>query len=209
MKIEPADLDRWEIHGLLTGAIAPLPIALISTIGEDGIYNAAPFSLIIPVSPKPPIICVSISVFYGKTYPTREGQRKDTLKNIEFSQDFVANIMDESLIKPTVQTSAAYPVSVDEIREVGLTAVASDKVKSPRIVEAQVSFECRLVQKLELGEGMDSRGIVFGEVILTHIKEGLWVDGKIEPSKLKAVGRLGTGLYCRTGDIFEVKVSQV
>ena len=205
MKIEPVNLDRQEVHNLLSGAIVPLPVVLITTVGEDGVYNAAPYSFVIPVSAKPPIICVSISVFYGRAYLARQGQRKDTLKNIEFSQDFVVNIMDESLIKPTIQASADYPSDVDEIREVGLTAMAADIVKSPRIAEAQVSFECRLVQKLELGEGQDSRGIVFGEVVLAHVKDGLWVDGKIGPPRLSAVGRLGDGVYCRTGDIFEVK----
>ena len=205
MKIEPVNMDRQEVHNLLSGAIVPLPVVLITTVGEDGVYNAAPNSFVIPVSAKPPVICVSISVFHGRAYLARQWQRKDTLKNIEFSQDFVVNIMDESLIKPTIQASADYPSDVDEIKEVGLTAIAADKVKSPRIAEAQVSFECRLVQKLELGEGQDSRGIVFGEVVLAHVKDGLWVDGKIGPSRLRAVGRLGDGVYCRTGDIFEVK----
>ena len=209
MKIYPADMDRGEIHNLLGGAIAPLPVALISTIDEDSIYNAAPYSFVSPVNIKPPVICVSISVFYGTAYLAREGQRKDTLKNIEFSGDFVVNIMAESLIDSTVQTSATYPADVDEIQQVGLTAIVGEKVKSPRIAEAQVSFECRLVQKIELGEGQDSKGIVFGEVVLAHVKDGLWANGKIESSKLKAVGRLGTGLYCRTGDIFAVKATPI
>ncbi len=63
MKIYPADMDRGEIHNLLGGAIAPLPVTLISTVGEDGVYNAAPYSFIVPVNIWPPIICVSISVF--------------------------------------------------------------------------------------------------------------------------------------------------
>ena len=199
MKIEMANLDRQEIHELLGSAIAPLPITLISTVGEDGIYNAAPFSLIAPVSWKPPVICVSFGL--------RRGQKKDTLRNIEFSQDFVVNIMDETLIKPTIQASADYPSSVDEIKEVGLTAIAAEKVKSPRVAEAQVSLECRLVQGLELGEGQNLRGIVFGEVVLAHVKDELLVAGKLDPSKFGAVGRIGDRIYCRTKDTFEVRIS--
>ena len=199
MKIETANLEREEIHELLGKAIAPLPIALISTVGEDGIYNAAPFSLVFPVCWKPPVVCVSIG--------WRQGQKKDTLRNIEFSKDFVVNIMDETLIKPTIQASADYSSSVDEIKEVGLTAIAADKVKSPRIAESQISLECQLVQRLELGEGENRRGVVFGEVVLAHVKDELWVDGKIQPSRLKAVGRVGGGIYCRTSDIFEMTIS--
>ncbi len=199
MKLEMANLDRQEIHELLGSAIAPLPIALISTVGEDGTYNAAPFSLITPVCWKPPIICVSFAL--------RRGQKKDTLRNIEFSQDFVVNIMDETLIKQTIQASADYPSGVDEIKEVGLTAIAAEKVKSPRVAESQVSLECRLVQRLELGQGQNLRGIIFGEVLLTHVKDELWVAGNLEPRRLRAVGRLGNGIYCRTSDIFEMTIS--
>lgn len=200
VKIEMANLERQEILELLGRAIAPLPIALISTIGEDGIYNAAPFSFIMPVSLKPPIICVSFGL--------REGQKRDTLVNIELSKDFVVNIMDETLIKPTIQASANYPSDVDEIKKVGLTAMASDRVKSPRIAESQVSLECQLSQKLELGEGANLRSIIFGEVVLAHVKDEVWVSGKIEPSKLRVVGHLASGVYCRTRDIFKKTISE-
>ncbi len=199
MKIEMASLDREEVHELVGRVIMPRPIALISTIGDDGVYNAAPFSAVTSVCSKPPIICVSIGL--------RRGQKKDTWRNIEFSGDFVINIMDETLIKPTLQTSANYPSDVDEIKKVGLTAIVGDRVKSPRVAEAQVSLECRLVQRLEFGEGENLRYVIFGEVILTHVKDELLVDGKIEPARLKALGRIGGGIYCRTGDIFRMAVS--
>ena len=176
MKIEIANLDNRQMHTLLGSAIVPLPIALISTVGEDGIYNAAPFSLVVPVSWKPPIICVSFGL--------RQGQKKDTLRNIEFSEDFVVNIMDENLIKPTIQTSANYPSDVDEIKQVGFTAIASDEVKSPRVAESQVSLECRLVQRVEFGGGQNLRVVIFGEVVVMHVQDEVWVAGKIEPSRL-------------------------
>ena len=197
MKIEMAELSSHEVHELLTRSVAPLPIALISTVGEDGVYNAAPFSLVVPIGYKPPMICVSFGL--------RRGQKKDTVRNLEYTRDFVVNIMDDSLIQTTIQTSVDYPSNVDEIKEVGLTAVASDKVKSPRIAEAQVSLECRLMQRVELGDEL--RNVVFGEVVLAHVKDELWVDGNVDPYNLRVVGRLGGGIYCRTRDIFKMKPS--
>jgi len=197
MKIEPANLEEKELHELLGRAIVPLPIALVSTVGENGTYNAAPYSLLFPVAWKPPIICVSIAL--------RQGQKKDTQRNIEFSRDFVVNIMDETLINPTIQASINYPSDMDEIKEVGLTAIPAEKVKSPLIAEAQVSFECQVRQQLELGSGQLVRCIIFGEVVLAHVKDKLWVNGRIEPAAMKAVGRLGTGVYCHTNDIFRLK----
>ena len=201
MKIDTTNLERQELYELIGNTIVPLPVALISTIGQDGTHNAAPFSFIAPLCLKPPIICVSFGL--------RRGQKKDTLKNIEFSQDFVVNIVDETLISQAVKAAVDYPPDVDEIKEVGLTVLSSEKVKSPRIAESKVSFECRLVQKLEileeLREGQGLRAIVFGEVILAHIRDELWVEGKVEPSLLRAVGRVGKEAYCRTSDVFMVK----
>jgi len=96
---------------------------------------------------------------------------------------------------------------VDEIKEVGFTAISADRVKSPLIAEAQISLECRLVQEMNLNEGLNQRGIVFGEVVLAHVKDELWVDGSVDPYKLRSVGRLGSGIYCHTRDIFETKAS--
>jgi len=195
MKVEMADLTSHMVHELLTRAIAPLPITLITTVGEDGVYNAAPFSLAVPVSYKPPVVVVSFGM--------RRGQKKDTVKNVEYAGDFVINIMDDSFIQATIQTSVDYPDNVDEIKEAGLTAVASDKIKSPRIAEAQISLECRFMEALVLGEEL--RFILFGEVLTAHVKDELWVDGNVDPFKLKNAGRLGGGTYCRTGDKFRLK----
>ena len=206
MKIEIANLDRQGMHDLLATSLAPLPVVLISTIGEDGIYNAAPFSFFAPVSSKPPIICFSAGV-YGKAYGTRQGQKKDTVKNIEFSRDFVVNIVDEDIVRQAVQASVGYPPETDEIREVGLTPISGEKVKSPRIAESKVGLECRLIHIVQLMDEQALRSVIFGEAILAHIKDEVWIEDKLEPSRLKLVGRMAKDLYCRTGDMFEVKVS--
>ena len=196
MKIDSAEADSRQIHSLLGSAIAPLPIVFISTVDQDGIYNAAPYSLVFPVSWKPPIICVSFGL--------KRGQKKDTLKNIESSGDFVANIMDDTFIKPVLKAAAEYPSDVDEIKEVGLTAIPSEKVSSPRISEAQVSLECKFRRTLEFGVEENFRTLIFGEVLLFHIKDNIWANNKIDPSRMRAVGRLSRGIYCRSTDILKL-----
>jgi len=155
---------------------------------------------------KPPIICFSCAA-YGRAYGVRYGQKKDTLKNIEFSHDFVVNVVDESIIRQAVQSSADYPSEVDEIKEVGLTAIGSDKVKSPRISESKISLECRLAHITQLVDEQDLRGVVFGEVLVVHIEDEVRVDNRLEPSRLQLVGHVATDVYCRIGDIFEMKLS--
>ena len=53
MKIDPVNLEWKEAHELLAGAIMPRPIAFVSTIGEDGVFNVAPFSFFAPIHTQP------------------------------------------------------------------------------------------------------------------------------------------------------------
>lgn len=201
MKIEAAKTGRMELHDLLGTGMGPLPIAFISTVGPDGTYNASPFSFASPVCSKPPIISVAIGL--------RAGQKKDTVRNIEYSRDFVVNSVDENIIKQVVQASADYPYGVDELKATGLTAVKGDMVKSPRVAEAKVSLECKVVQMLEFveqyKEGPGLKTIIYGEVVLAHVKDEVLVDGKIDPRRLKSIGRVGANLYSKPGEIFEMK----
>ena len=205
LKIEFAKLNPQESHDLIGSTIAPLPIALISTIGQDGTHNAAPYSFVAPICSKPALICVSFGM--------KRGQKKDTLRNIEFSRDFVINVVDDTLIAKAVEAAGEYPSNVDEIKKVGLTALKSERVKSPRIAEAKVNLECRLVQKLEIPDGPPEsqtlRSIVIGEVLLAHIKDDVWVKGSIDPSRLRAVGRVGTDRYCKVENAFEIKRPEI
>jgi flavin reductase (DIM6/NTAB) family NADH-FMN oxidoreductase RutF len=198
MRINPRDLSRKDSHELVMSAILPRPIGLVSTVGEDGIFNVAPFSCLAPVALKPARICLSIDL-------RRDGQKKDTLRNIEYSKDFVINAVNEILAEAMNQASAEYPSDVDEFKEVGLTAEKSNLVQSPRVAESPVNMECRLLQILQFGEIPSSGHIVIGEIVLVHVRDELWVDNQIDVSRLKAIGRLGGDLYCRTTDIFEMK----
>ena len=197
MKIIPANLDIRDSHKLSTAVIVPRPIAFVSTIGDDGIFNLAPFSTFTTICIKPAVVCFSVA-------PRRDGQKKDTLKNIEFSKDFVINVVNEALAEMMNQTSADYPSFVDEFKEVGLTPIKSDMVKAPRAAESPIHMECKLLQILQFGKNPHGSNLIIGEVILVHVKDELYVNGEIQMSKLKAIGRLGGDSYCRTTDIFEM-----
>jgi len=198
MKFDPVNLDWVDSHKLFASAVVPRPIAFVSTIGEDGVYNVAPFSFFTALTTKPALIG------FCNTW-TREGRKKDTLRNIEFTKEFVINIIDETLAEPMNQASYPYPSDVDEFKEAGLTPVKADLVKAPMVAESPVSMECRLVQVLELGEAPRKTSFTIGEVLRVHVKDGLYVNKEIRISKLRAIGRLGEDLYCRTTDTFELK----
>jgi flavin reductase (DIM6/NTAB) family NADH-FMN oxidoreductase RutF len=198
MKIDPTGLDSKAIHELMVGCVAPRPIAFVSTIGEDGVYNAAPFSFFTLMSMNPTVVGFAI----GRR---RGGSKKDTLVNIEFSRDYVINVVSEAIARAMNQASGDYPSDVDEFRETGLTPVASDLVKPPRVAESPIQLECRLMQIMEFGTFPRVHNFIVGEVLVVHVQDDLIVDGVIKSDRLKAVGRLGEDFYCRTGDLFEMK----
>jgi flavin reductase (DIM6/NTAB) family NADH-FMN oxidoreductase RutF len=198
VKIIPERLNKRDSHELLMSAILPRPIAFVSTVGEDGVFNVAPFSCFAPIGMKPALVCLQVS-------RKRNGQKKDTLINIESTRDFVVNVVDESMVEAMNQASADYPSDVDEFKEVGLTAVKSDLVKAPRVAESPIHMECKLVQILEFGEVPTGSHVVIGEVVLAHVRDELWAGDQIDISKWKPIGRLGGQLYCRMTDRFEMK----
>jgi flavin reductase (DIM6/NTAB) family NADH-FMN oxidoreductase RutF len=198
MKIDPQGMRKRDLHELLLSAVLPRPIAFVSTTGEDGVFNLAPYSCFAPIGMKPPLVCMQIGW-------KRDGQKKDTLRNIEFSRDFVVNVVTEPLAKAMNQSAYEYPSHVDEFKEVGLTPSKSDLVKSPLLVESPVNMECKMLQITAFGGIPMGSNVIIGEIVLFHVKDDLWADDQIDASKLKAIGRLGGQLYCRTTDTFEME----
>jgi len=197
MKVDPKNPGHFNIYVLGGCLIVPRPIAWISTIGPDGLYNAAPYSAFTRVCAHPFIVAVSIG--------RRRGKKKDTIRNIEFTNDFVINVVNDELARAMVQTSADYPYGTDEIKKAGLTAEVSDKVKSPRISESPASLECKVEKIIELGHPERGTTLVLAEVVMIHLKDELLKDNIVRPEDLKPLGRLGGDCYCHMNAIFEMK----
>jgi flavin reductase (DIM6/NTAB) family NADH-FMN oxidoreductase RutF len=194
MRIDARTLDANAVHQLMKGCVAPRPIAWISTLSPQGVANAAPYSCFTFVATWPPLVAFSVE--------RREGRKKDTLVNLEHTGDFVVNMVSEELAGPMNASAEDFPPEVSEIRQVGLTAQASDEVRSPRIAQCPVSMECRLVQVIELG--LSRHSLVIGEVVVFHIRDGLYRDGEIDLQKLRPLGRLSGNQYVRLGEALEL-----
>ena len=199
MRIDPSDLDVKAGYRLLISSIVPRPIALVSTVGAGGVLNAAPFSMFMGVSSNPPMLAVSVA--------SRKGVEKDTTRNIKETGDFVVNVVDEALAEKMNLTSADLPPEESEFEYAGLTPVDSVMVRSPRIEEAPISMECRLLRSIALG--LSPNELMIGEIVLFHAAERLVRNGVVDVRELKPVGRLGESLYCRVTDIFEMKRPRV
>ena len=200
MKFDPKSLENRDLAHLLTDVVVPRPIAWVSTVSEQGIYNLAPFSAYSMVSAKPLLVCFSVGT-------TRDGQKKDTILNIESTKDFVINVVTEDLAEAMNKTSASYPRDVSEYEKVGLTPVKADLVKAPLVGESPINMECRVHQILEFGQVPTLTSLVIGEILLIHIADELYDTQSGRVSGFKAAGRLGGDgdIYCRTRDIFQMK----
>jgi len=197
MKIDPMSMKRQDFYHMLWAAINPRPIAWVSTVGEDGVFNLAPFSFFQGISAKPPVVCFSVA-------SKMDGQKKDTLRNVESGKDFVINTVNEDLAEVMNQTSTEYPPDIDEFKEAGLTAVKSDVVKSPRVGESPVNMECQVRQILQFGQSPEFGCLIIGDVVRMHFKDEFFVDGQIDTSKINNIGRLWGKYYCRITDTFEM-----
>jgi flavin reductase (DIM6/NTAB) family NADH-FMN oxidoreductase RutF len=197
MTIDPSAVSHAELHRFMIGVVVPRPIAWISSLGADGRHNLAPFSFFNAIASRPPLLAVSIN--------ERAGQPKDTLRHIRETKDFVINVVDEPLHARMVETSGEWGPEVDEFTLAGLTPVASERVKAPRLKEAPVSMECALERIVDF----ETTSLVIGEMVWAHLRDDLLTEGRVDPLKLRPVGRLGGDAYCVVRDVVHMSRPRV
>jgi len=195
VNFEPSLLEERQQYKLMSGSVVPRPIALVTSMGPAGI-NAAPFSLFNMVGTDPPSLMFSIG-------SQGNGREKDTLTNIRAWPEFVVHICSEAIAAAMNACATDYPSHVSEVEEAGFTTVPSLKVKPPRIAEAPVHLECRLIQIMPVGT---RHHIVLGEVLMFHFHEGI-VDEhlNVDVHALKPIGRLSGPNYARVRDVFALE----
>ncbi len=199
MELNPATLPWRDAYKLLVGSILPRPIAFVTTIDDKGVVNAAPFSFFTAICADPLLICFS---------PMRkgaDGTKKDTLINIEETKQFVINVVSEDIVEQMNHCATEFPSEIDELEISGLSKAASKIVKTPRIIESKIHFECELEQVLHFGDRAGAGSLVIGRVVYVHIADELYENGRILSAKLKPVGRLAGNLYTKPlADTFEL-----
>lgn len=164
-----------------------------------GHSHLAPFSFFNGVGANPPAIIFS-------PLNRRDGSRKDTVRNIESTPEFVVNVVSYRLGEPMNATSADLPYETSEFDQCGLTPEPSLRVRPPRVKEAAVQMECVLHDLIRIGEGPLSGNLVIGRILLMHADDAvLDANGQIDPAKLDTIGRMGAALYARTTDRFEME----
>ena len=199
MLIDVAATHPLDVYRRLVEIVTPRPIAWVTSINPEGQVNLAPFSFYNAFSANPPVVVFSPTL-------RRDGTRKDTLRNVEATGEFVLNAAVEALAEQINVSSSELPPGQSEVELAGLTLRPSLKVRPPRIAEAPVHMECRLVQIVPLGTGPVAGNLVIGQIVAIHVDDALLdAGGRIDPRKLRTIARLGGDYYCRTSDLFEMK----
>jgi flavin reductase (DIM6/NTAB) family NADH-FMN oxidoreductase RutF len=198
--IDPKAVSTAALHGYMLGAVTPRPIAFASTIDSAGNVNLSPFSFFNVFSANPPIMIFS---------PARRGRdntTKHTYENVLQVKEVVINIVNYDIVQQMSLSSTEYGKGINEFEKAGLTPLASQTIKPPRVAESPVQFECRVNEVISLGTEGGAGNLVICEVLKMHINEAvLDADGKIDPVKLDAVSRMGGNWYSRAKQgMFEV-----
>ncbi len=178
--------DRYR---LLTNFVGPRPIALVSTVDDQGRNNAAPMSFFNVFSHEPPILILGIQ-------PREGGAPKDTVANLRRSGEFVVHMVDMAIARAMLVTGRDVPPGVDEIALAGLTAVPSIRVAAPRIAESACAMECRVEQIIDYPR----RAIILGRVVQMFVRdECLDAAGRyVDPATYQPIARLHMDNYVRT-----------
>lgn len=200
IQIDVASQNWADNYKLLVGAIVPRPIAFVSTEDAAGNRNLAAFSFFNGVCPKPFILSFA---------PMRraDGGKKDTLRNIEQTGQFVVNIVSEAIARQMNAASPTpeFPPEVDEWEVSGLTPIASIKVAPARVMESPVHMECELVQVVDLGGDEAGAGsLVLGRVVCAHVREDVMTRGRVDVDALAPIARMAGNEYARVTDRFQM-----
>ena len=198
--LDPTTIPQPELYTILSTAVAPRPICFASTIDNEGNVNLSPYSFFNVFSSNPPVMVFS---------PTRSGRDnslKHTHQNVVEVPEVVINVVNHKMAEQMSLSSTSYEKGVNEFVKAGFTEVPSVKVKPPRVGEAPVSFECTVLEVVELAQTPGAGNLIIAQVDMIHINDDYLTDDVLDTEKLDLVGRMGGNWYIRAikESLFEI-----
>ena len=191
VSIDIDSLGFGDQYKLLSGIIIPRPIAFVSTLNADGSATAAPFSSFMIASVEAGLLAFSVG-------PSENPKR--TLQNVRSNGEFVINMVHEQLATQVQFCGQESAEGAAKLQGAGLTLLDSTLIRTPRIRESKIHFECKLHSITQFGQS----NMVVGHVELLHVERDLLADGRIEPLEYAPLGRIAGRKYCLVRDIISV-----
>ena len=183
----------------LKAIVSPRPIGWISSKGADGSINLAPYSFFNAISENPAMVIFSADC-------SDHDHRKDSLRNVEETGEFVVNIVGQAQFDAMNISSQSFAYGENEFLHAGLEMIESETVQPPRIGGVPAALECRLYQTMPLPRDDAGRGyvMVMGTVTGIYVDDAVVKDGKLDYTAYTPISRLGYRDYGRITDIFKV-----
>lgn len=188
--------DHGHEYDPFKAIVAPRPIGWISSLSPEGVANLAPYSFFNAMSDNPHY------VVFGSA------GRKDSIRNIEATGEFVHNMATFKLREQMNASSAPVAEGVDEFELSGLEKASCKLVKPPRVAASPVSLECKYVKTVELPGHDNAAGgyaIVVGEVIGVHIDDSFIEDGRVNTAAMQPITRMGYSEYAVVTEAFRMR----
>ncbi|WP_019588063.1 flavin reductase family protein [Deinococcus apachensis] len=184
--------DRYK---LVTNVVVPRPIAWVSTLGEGGHVNLAPFSYFGLMGSDPAVVA------FGPG-DRADGTPKDTALHIGPGGEFTVSLVSADLAPLMNATATDFPQGMAEPDTLGVPLAPGITVRVPRVAASPAALECREVQTVLIGRTR----VILGEVLGLHLRADALLDEArmyVDTAALDLVGRMGgRGTYTRTRDTF-------
>lgn len=194
MILDPNLMSARDRYKVTSGTVLPRPIAWVSSLDEEGRPNLAPFSFFTVASTDPLTLLFSCSRL-------SDGRKKDTWRNIEATEEFVVNLTNEATAEAMNITATSFASDISEFEMAGLTAEPGQRVKAPRVLEAPVSYECRLERIIDCSH----YAVIFGRVECIYIADDIYDGNYVNLQAMAPIGRLSGSDYCRVREIFSME----
>lgn len=193
------ELSPNRVYHTLTQTVVPRPIAWVLSKNTQGVLNLAPFSYFTAISSDPAILMYAVG-----QKPT--GEYKDSVVNVEATEELVIHIADSALAHEVTQSAASLPNDESELDLLDLDLVDFPDSPLPRLEKAKVAFACKLHKVVEMGEL--PMKLVFVEVTQAYIDDEIVqldekARSKVDALKLDPLARLGGAEFASLGEVFK------
>jgi flavin reductase (DIM6/NTAB) family NADH-FMN oxidoreductase RutF len=143
--------------------LAPVPVVLLTCVGEDGTPNILTVSWVSVVCGAPPMVGVAVR------------EERFSYAQIRDTGEFVLNIPSAALLRAVDFCGTVSGETVDKFAQTSLTPVPGAKVRPPMIEECPINLECVVRNALPLG----SHTLFLAEVAAVHADADVVEDGSI------------------------------
>lgn len=196
---EPLPLARDPFSAI----VSPRPVAWITTRGQSGEINLAPYSFFNAVAYNPPQVVVA-SV--GSKPDRNEG--KDTLTLARQTGVLCINIAGYEDREALNRSSAAYPAETNEAELLDLQLAECRVIDCPRVAMAPASLECRLNEVIAL-QG-ESNFLMIAQVVAVHLRDDcLTAEGRLDVTRYRPLTRLGYQDFSAIDTVFPMRRPQI